>query len=273
MTLFDDYLAVDWSASRVPKSGSDSIWLCLHGREPENPRTRAAATERVRRLLRDALDAGRRILVGFDFPYGYPAGFADRVAPGPAPAWRRIWDLLSELVEDDEGNGNNRHAVAAELNRRLGEDAFWGRPLSPTKPQPAPVREWRHVEQTLRTRRLYPKSVWQLSYAGCVGGQALVGIPRVRALRLDPGLAAASAVWPFETGFRVPPREARVVHAEIWPTMAPFAAGLHPVRDAAQVASVAGFWARLDAAGSLRPWFEAAGTTSAADEEGWILGA
>ena len=60
---------------------------------------------------------------------------------------------------------------------------------------------------------------WKLLGQGSVGGQALLGIPMLRALRDDPALAPASRIWPFETGFTPRPRATGpvIVHAEIWP--------------------------------------------------------
>ena len=43
---------------------------------------------------------------------------------------------------------------------------------------------------------------WKLLGAGSVGGQALTGIPVVRALRDDPRWRDEARVWPFETGLR-----------------------------------------------------------------------
>ena len=269
MTLFDAYVAVDWSAATGPKQGRDSIWLCLHGREPANPRTRHEATERVRALLRELVADGRRVLVGFDFPYGYPRGFADAVAPGAGPPWRRVWDELARLVSDDARNRSNRFDVAAELNARLGGPQFWGWPhaaLPGRKPAAPPLAEFRANELALRAGRRWPKSVWQLSGAGSVGSQAILGIPRVRALRDDPELAALSAVWPFERA------DTQVVHAEIWPGVIS-ARGLHAVRDADQVASLVAWWAELDAAGALAPLLEQPADDAVRLEEGWILGA
>src|SRR4051812_15632108 len=218
MPLFDAYVAVDWSGANERRTGKDSIWLCVHGDRPENAPTRAEATERVRAILRGLVRDGRRVLVGFDFPYGYLRGFADAVAPGHGPPWRRVWEELRRLVDDDGRNRSNRFDAAAGLNARLEAPAFWGWPhasLPGTKPPAPPLPELRANERALRARRLYPNSVWQLAGNGSVGSQALVGIPRVRSLRDDPDLAAVSAVWPFETGFAVP--DAEVVHAEIWP--------------------------------------------------------
>lgn len=81
MALFDSYIAVDWSASNQPTSGQDSIWSCTGGgvgesRQTINHRTRRAAETWLLDWLTAAVTAGRRVLLGFDFPYGYPAGFA-----------------------------------------------------------------------------------------------------------------------------------------------------------------------------------------------------
>src|SRR5215212_9156495 len=285
MPLFDTYVAVDWTAAKSRGRGAGSIWIAVLGRDRspsvENPPTRAAATERVREILVGRAAAGDKILVGFDFAYGFPHGFADAVAPGDEAPWRRVWDLLSILVVDADGNANNRLDVAATLNERLGDVVFWGSDDSrvpPTKPRSPTLPEFRAVERELRRHGSYPKAVWQLSYAGSVGSQVLLGIPRVRALRDDPEVAAASAVWPFETGFSVPP-DAQVVHAEIYPTLGADGAWLHEVLDAHQVLSTVTRWAEVDTAGELGRLFERPTAVRPPEldvvsrEEGWILGA
>jgi len=78
-------MAVDWSAAATPKLGSDSIWIAATGWGSaavlENLPTRAAAMARVEEILQQTTAAGLRILCGFDFPFGYPAGTA-RVLTG-----------------------------------------------------------------------------------------------------------------------------------------------------------------------------------------------
>jgi precorrin-8X/cobalt-precorrin-8 methylmutase len=247
--LFDAYLAVDWSASSKPKLGRDSVWLCLHGREPENPPTRAAATARIRELLAGLVGEGKRVLVGFDFPFGYPRGFG---------GWRDTWNLLRAEIRDEDDNRNNRFEVAARINERFGgHGPFWGGAVSRGRGSLAGLAELRATEGALRVQ-----SPWKLAGAGSVGSQALVGIPRVASLREDPELAEVSRVWPFE-----PIDGARIVHAEIWPGVVPLEP-LHPVRDAAQVATLVAHWAALDAADALAPLFDRDG-----GDEGWILGA
>lgn len=114
-------------------------------------------------------------------------------------------------------------------------------------------------------------------HAGSVGSQALTGIPVVEALRDHPRLASVSQVWPFETGLSVHRGTgARIVHAEIWPGAVPLNPTLHPVRDAAQVLTLARHLAGLDRAGTLARWFaprlETEQTGIVIREEGWILG-
>jgi precorrin-8X/cobalt-precorrin-8 methylmutase len=265
--LFDAYLAVDWSAASSPKRGADSIWLCKHGLAPENPSTREEATERVRELLRQVVAAGQRVLVGFDFPNGYPRGFADLVAPGDGPPWRRTWDALVARVRDEGDNANNRFEVAAELNVDAGP--FWGCPGRKAQEALTVKRgisfphhglpEFRAVERAVGGLQ----SAWKLYGAGSVGSQALLGIPRVASLRDDPELAPASAVWPFE-----PTLLAQVVHVEIWPGLVEPTA--RPVRDAGQVEALVRQWACLDEAGELGARFAAPPSSSI--EEGWIFG-
>jgi hypothetical protein len=123
---------------------------------------------------------------------------------------------------------------------------------------------------------------------GSVGGQALLGIPRVAALRDCPGLAAVSRVWPFETGFSpVPGGDARplVLHTEIWPGVvndrvrALMATDPTLIRDRAQVQAMCEWAAEHDRAGTLGRYFDSpAGLTpvqvrACTEEEGWVLGA
>jgi precorrin-8X/cobalt-precorrin-8 methylmutase len=89
--IFDRYLIVDWSASSRPRVGTDSIWVCLLDADghtsTENPPTRGKAEVFIGDALRRFVADGEGVLVGFDFPYGYPAGFATalRLAGPPWP--------------------------------------------------------------------------------------------------------------------------------------------------------------------------------------------
>jgi len=272
--VFDRVVIVDWSASSVPKAGKDSIWIAVldtasGGCTVENPRTRALAEAR---LLEVALLPGRA-LVGFDFPFGYPAGFAAQLGLEGEP-WRATWALLADSIDDDHRNRSNRWEVAAALNRRLGSTHFWGVPagragewLTVRRPVER-LGRWRLAEQRLREAKRHPFSVWQLYGAGSVGSQALTGIPVVHRLRNHPLLRNRSAVWPFETGLGLGDG-ADVVFAEVWPSAIEFDHVQHPVKDARQVIALAH---HLTAAPAPAPTLTDTERRVVLDEEGWVLG-
>jgi hypothetical protein len=293
--LFDRFVVVDWSANSTPKSGRDSIWSCVFdprtGRQDvENHVTRHQAREHLAALL--VADPGR-VLLGFDFPYGFPRGFASAARLGDGRLWAATWEHLAQHLRDEPDNSNNRFDVAAALNAAISEGPgpFWGTPadrhvtphLQRTKSPGFPhseLGEFRATEQAVRETGRYPFSVWQLTGAGSVGSQALTGIPVVRALRHHPRLAYRSVVWPFETGISPDPTSGRgdtIVHAEIWPSARPVDLTVHQVKDAAQVIGLCRHLADLDATGELAdafaPRLDAVTERAVIDEEGWILGA
>jgi precorrin-8X/cobalt-precorrin-8 methylmutase len=288
--VFDRYIIVDWSGSNSPKTGKDSIWICdlRETGDPvsTNPSTRRKAEEQLRELLIEAVDRGERVLIGFDFPYGYPWGFAAALGL-EGPPWSAIWHYLAGQVEDSRhSNENNRFEVASAINARLVHHAFWGRPAARSlkslsmkrnqvryrlEGETAGLGEWREVESVLRRRKSYPQSTWKLLGAGSVGSQALMGIPVVSRLRYEPRLASASRVWPFELSVPdLPAGRGAVIHTEIWPGLdaAPYEAGV--IRDQAQVIRLARSFRDRDGRGSLPALFSA--PSSVAAEEGWILG-
>ena len=279
-TVFDDVVIVDWSASSSPKTGHDSIWIGHVDSESEsavNIATRGQALRTVADRLVELARAGRRVLVGFDFPYGFPRGTVERLGleAGDDAPWLRLWNELTRLISDGPTNANNRFEVAAELNARGA--CFWGKPTTspadvpPTK-QPFTLPEFRATENALRSAARHPKSVWQLSGAGSVGSQALLGIPIVRALRFDSRLVDISRVWPFETGFALP-ADVQVVHAEIWPGVVQPDATVHPVADARQVITLGRHFRSASKRELERSFAPPGGDDGALAEEGWILGA
>ena len=108
MPEFDAYLMVDWSASSRPTTGADSIWYCLlvrtgtalHVAALENPSTRVAAMAQISNILCGLARQGRTVLVGFDFPFGYPAGFADALRLECDRPWEQVWSELARRVVD-----------------------------------------------------------------------------------------------------------------------------------------------------------------------------
>jgi hypothetical protein len=285
--MFDSYVIVDWSAARTPKTGRDSIWVCHlgpDGERVENPPTRHAARELLAQILAAAVANGERVVAGFDFPFGYPTGFARRLGLDGAAPWRAVWDEIARLIDDRANNDNNRFNVGAELNRRISgrRFPFWGCPVGFTHEFLGPRHHGGHNDdEPLRERRLIDcwmvgaQPCWKLAYTGSVGGQVLTGIPVVRALRDDKRWAEVARVWPFETGLGLPDA-ARIVFAEVWPSWWKVCPRLGPPNDKAQVRTVARIFAASDRAGELGSWFAPAiGDTDIAQviaEEAWTLG-
>ncbi len=292
MPLFDAYIVVDWSANSKRNTGLDSIWYAIYERQNKNlkqqalanPSTRAEATEEIGNYLARLVTKGKRVLVGFDFPFGYPAGTAQKLGFS-GMSWRHIWQLLSDLIQDDPENRNNRFEVAEELNRMMGKEPFpfWGNVREETRQYllrrlrrpvgPYDLAEWRLCERRIRSTN----SVWQLAGAGSVGSQTLTGIPRVWQLRCDPRLAMASHIWPFETGLVFDARP-QIVFAEVYASLIKHAEVTDKPKDAGQVVANTRYFANLDEDGRLGALFSGGeGLTQAEKilverEEAWILG-
>jgi hypothetical protein len=295
--LFSAYVIVDWSAAAKPTTGADSVWIGVLKRdlrfrmafESFNPPTRGEAETRLAAILDDLKKRSERALVGFDFPLGFPRGFGSALNLTGEPAWRAVWDQLDKMVKDRADNTNNRFGVGSEINRRLtgGPFPFWGCPpkdalttLQPKRTRthgPDDLPEMRHADLAAKGAA----SIWKLYYNGSVGGQALLGIPAVRRLKLARGEGVK--VWPFETGFK-PLTEADlagvdVVVAEVYPSLWKPEGAPGEVKDLMQVRTTAEHFARLDEANKLGALFGPAKTTppdvvlDAEREEGWILGA
>jgi precorrin-8X/cobalt-precorrin-8 methylmutase len=294
--VFDAYVMVDWSAASVPTAGADSIWIaCVERRDGaltpaslENPRTRRAASAMLADRLSDLVARDRVTLVGFDFAFGYPAGFARRLRRDGAD-WRGVWKELAAPMRDADDNANNRFEVASALNERIsgGPFPFWGCPARAAGPLLSP-RKPAGFDGTLPELRLCdraaggPHPVWKLAYPGCVGSQTLLGIAHLQALRHHPWFAEVARVWPFETGLRAVERPDtsgwRVLFAEIYPSIFDSRAIPHQVKDARQVQAVVEHVSRLDESGGLSALFAGPPDLTTEQrraietEEAWILG-
>eukprot|EP00850_Spirogloea_muscicola_P013533 SM000092S24501 [mRNA] locus=s92:326364:338627:+ [translate_table: standard] len=89
--LFGSYAVVDWSGASVPRLGRDSIWLAVVDvpadsdandvqhvvRLVQNISTRTQAEAILTKLAVECVEVGRgSMLMGFDFSFGFPSGFA-----------------------------------------------------------------------------------------------------------------------------------------------------------------------------------------------------
>lgn len=266
MSAFDSFVMVDWSGGNdrgaAPKK--DAIWACVvrdgQAEAPVYLRNRQLAEDWLGDTIAAELAAGRRTCVGFDFPFGYPQGFAKAVTGSADPLG--LWDWFAARIEDSP-KANNRFDLAGEINRQFGGNGpFWGNGLQRdidglgrTKAgyqNPFPDR--RQVERHAKGSF----TCWQMAGAGAVGGQVIMGLSVLA--RLRQRFAGQVSVWPFQ------PLDRPVAFVEIWPSLT---VGVPPkgmIKDAWQVQQVA-----QDLA-----WMPEADLTRLLDvdapEEGWILG-
>lgn len=290
--LFQAYVMVDWSAATRPVTGLDSIWVAVMKRnvrfqmalETHNPSTRAEAEALLTAVLDDLKRKRERVLVGFDFPLGFPRGTAAALNLQGEP-WRAMLEFVAREVKDKPNNTNNRFQVGAKMNRLMTGQAFpfWGAPERDAQATLSTKRPREHTENDLPEFRLCeqaikgPTPIWKLYYQGSVGGQALTGMPIVKRLRDE----RAAKIWPFETGWR-PLAPADLdgldgVLAEIYPSMFGAKPAGREVKDEAQVRGACERFNALDEKGQLAPLFGPAKDDPRREiverEEGWILGA
>ncbi len=285
---------VDWSASSKPVTGADSIWVGVMKRnvrfqmafEAHNPATRAGAERLMEEVLGDLRRKSERVLVGFDFPLGFPRGTTAALKLSGAAPWRQMLDFVTKEVKDKLTNENNRFQVGAKMNRLMTGEAFpfWGAPARDAQTMLSVKRVREHHGADLPEFRLAeeatkgPSSIWKLYYQGSVGGQALTGMPVVS--RIRDGHGERARIWPFETGWK-PLTHADLegvdaVFAEIYPSLFASKAGLGAVKDEAQVRAVCERFNALDEKGQLAAFFGPAKDDRRREiverEEGWILG-
>jgi hypothetical protein len=292
--LFQAYVAVDWSAASRPATGPDSIWIGVFKRnvrfkmafEAHNPATRAEADKLIDAQLNELRRKDERVLLGVDFPLGFPRGTAHALKLEGQP-WRGNMDFVARETKDRPTNANNRFQVAAKMNRLMTGAAFpfWGCPPRDAQTMLSAKRPREHRDGDLPEFRLAEtaakgaSSIWKMYFQGSVGGQALTGMPMIQ--RLRNARADAAKVWPFETGWKPLSDEdvagLDVVFAEIYPSLLEVKLKSGEVKDAAQVRALAEHFAALDEKSKLAPLFGPTGDDdrriAIEQEEGWILGA
>lgn len=314
---FDVYMMVDWSSASAPTRGADSIWIAELAAEPtrakpivRNCPTRYVAYQYLIERLASAVEAGQRVLLGFDFSLGYPAGLIKALRLG---SWLELLEMFGHEVRDDDRNRSNRDQFASKVNSLLSDDAsngtpgpFWGCHANATTDWLKSKRvgsfefpyrglkEYRLSERNASQQGFRPQSVWKLNQGVAVGGQTILGLHYVSKLRFDcPQRAEQLRVWPFETGWQTDtgPIDAKhqisnsqIIVTEIFPSLLGFDTRTKDqldsgemCRDEAQVTMCVRHARQLDRAGRLRSCFERpeglsdSEATVAEREEGWIL--
>lgn len=264
MSHYDTFVMVDWSGGNDtgPRPRKDAIWACVaHEGRAEKPvylRNRQVAEAWLATLFETERAARRRVLVGFDFPFGYPAGFAEALTGAPDPF--AVWAWLADALQDSPRE-NNRFDLAGIINQRFGKvGPFWFNGLA------------REIEGLPRkkenTANLFPErrvaeerakgafTCWQMGGAGAVGSQVFTGLPVLWRLRQR----FDARIWPFEA------LEGDLAFVEIWPSLTLGDGPAGQIKDAWQVSEVARIMSSLGS-DDLRLLLDVD-----APEEGWIFG-
>jgi molybdopterin molybdotransferase len=270
VTPFDTFAMLDWSGGNDtgPQPCRDAIWLGVNrdgvDEAPRYLRNRAEAEAALVALIETEIAAGRRLLIGVDFPFGFPAGFARGLTGCDNPF--AVWDWLETVIEDAP-QGNNRFDVAGEINGRFpGVGPFWFNGVK-REIDGLPRKDTREAHGMVERRAAEARAAgaftcWQMGGAGAVGGQVLTGLPVLNRLRRR--FYGQVSVWPFEV------LDKPVALVEVWPGLinpaVKRAEAQGGIRDAHQVRLMARALARMS------PDRLTEMLAVDAPEEGWILG-
>lgn len=189
---FDAIWAVDWSGAKGRYHGVAVARLSSQGRRRPGVAemvpapgggvwTRTAVVERVAREIQ----AGRRLLVGFDFAFSFPCSVLTGWRIGPRASMRDVWAHV------EAGSAGAADFYAGPFVEAAAPDQFWRR-----GPRPDGWNgDLRMVDHAAwRRAGVRPESVTKLIGPKQVGLGALAGMRALLALKRDvgPGLV----VWP-----------------------------------------------------------------------------
>lgn len=263
---FDTFIIVDWSGGNQGsvQPQADAVWGCVARENAVEDavylRNRNIAEKWLLNTLICERAAGRRVFVGFDFPFGYPVGFGVALTGSDDPF--TLWDWFEARIKDAP-TSNNRFDLAGQINSYFGgKGPFWGNALK------------RDIVDLPRTKLAYENSfpnrrkaedyakgaftLWQMSGVGSVGGQTMMGLPVLARLRRHFG--AELTVWPFEA------LGSPISIVEVWPSLTVDMAPAGWIKDQWQVHSLARNIAALDR-DRLKEMLNIPITS-----EGWIFG-
>jgi hypothetical protein len=238
---FDSFIAIDWSGAVRAYKGI-AVAVCRRGRSAPSlvaPRGAYWTREEIAEWLKERLTAKQRLLIGFDFAFGFPyedTGYLGGRAQGVDDIFA-LWELIEARSAGDSDFGCNRFVDDPQFAH-----LFW-------KAGPKPsgwIERKRRAEHACATAtKTRPDTLYKLLHSKQVGKASITGMRVLNHLRTARGKSVA--IWPFET-----PKTSAIV--EIYPTMFRKLA----TRSVAKLRSVAGLNSAL-AAFDSRPFTVAKG--------------
>jgi hypothetical protein len=144
--LFDAYIMVDWSAASKPATGPNSIWIGMLMKDARlklqfkavNIDTRLKARAFIEDIVAKLIKRGDKVLLGFDFSLGYPAGTAAALGldTSKQAPWAAMHAMLASRYKDKpDNNSRPRFAIAAGLNYIISKGPSRRRPARRIPPR------------------------------------------------------------------------------------------------------------------------------------------
>jgi hypothetical protein len=203
---FDAFIAIDWSGAARAYSGI-AVAICGSGRTPPEvvPPSRNCWTRvEIAEWLKRRLEERQRLLIGFDFAFGFPyedCGYLGGQADG-------VDDIIAlwELIEA-KSSGDADFGCSQFISDPIYSTLFWKAGPKP-KEWVERKRQTEHVCAELTKTR--PDSLYKLLHSKQVGKASITGMRVLH--HVHSSKLHCVAIWPFET-----PRASTFV--EIYPTM------------------------------------------------------
>jgi hypothetical protein len=200
---FDTFIAIDWSGAARNYNGI-AVAMCRSGRAA--PKLIGARWRRrdVSDWLKAQLDKPQRLLIGFDFAFGFPfepgCGYLGGKAPGVDDIFA-LWSLIEARSSGDDDFGCSRFVSHPDY-----AGLFW---TAGTKPDSWIERKRRTEHVCAETTQTRPDTLYKLLHSKQVGKASITGMRVLHDLRAS---GRRVSIWPFETV-----QNSAVV--EIYPTM------------------------------------------------------
>ena len=199
--LFDEYLAIDWSGAK--KTPTESIQVATYDPKTKKvtvvPSSTRSATGWNRWTRKEVLQyvqrqiAKRRVLIGFDFAFGYPycdkstyfPGYAD--SPGNV---RNLWKTVDGFCKANNGGdfygGSFYSGSGSRFKRYYRQNGG--------EPQPKELRSRVTDDWAKEPAGRIPSSAFNCVGPNQVGPGSLAGMRLLHKLQHDTNIA----IWPFD---------------------------------------------------------------------------